>query len=100
MITKLVLIFFFSDCPITQFRCSDGACIFHEHVCDGHSDCSDGSDENNVTCGMLWTFFCILLHLKYELDHQLLTRHIVSNFKHRAMQSAFINRPEYNNDIS
>lgn len=41
----------YADCPFTQFRCSDGTCVYHEHVCDGLLDCDDGSDENNDTCG-------------------------------------------------
>ncbi|XP_042337393.1 low-density lipoprotein receptor-related protein 8-like [Plectropomus leopardus] len=28
-----------------EFRCSDGSCILRLSVCDGHTDCEDGSDE-------------------------------------------------------
>ena len=29
-----------------QWRCTDGLCIDRKMVCDGTSDCDDGSDEN------------------------------------------------------
>ncbi|XP_076583327.1 low-density lipoprotein receptor-related protein 8-like [Chaetodon auriga] len=35
-----------------QFRCSDGSCIPSLSVCDGHTDCEDGADEQR--CGHLW----------------------------------------------
>ncbi|XP_074490741.1 low-density lipoprotein receptor-related protein 8-like isoform X1 [Sebastes fasciatus] len=34
-----------------EFRCSDGSCILRQSVCDGHTDCEDGSDEHR--CGHL-----------------------------------------------
>ncbi|XP_061539725.1 low-density lipoprotein receptor-related protein 8-like isoform X3 [Phycodurus eques] len=34
-----------------EFRCNDGSCITSEKLCDRHSDCNDGSDEQH--CGRL-----------------------------------------------
>ncbi|XP_061884070.1 low-density lipoprotein receptor-related protein 8-like [Entelurus aequoreus] len=35
-----------------QFRCKDGSCVLRQKLCDGHSDCEDGSDEQH--CGQPW----------------------------------------------
>ena len=35
----------FSLCPISWFRCQNGQCIALGQLCDGTSDCYDGSDE-------------------------------------------------------
>lgn len=41
------------------FNCSNGLCIDASAVCDGHADCSDGSDETSDLCarqtyGKIW----------------------------------------------
>ncbi|XP_023931515.1 G-protein coupled receptor GRL101-like [Lingula anatina] len=40
-----------------QFGCEDGSCISSVNVCDGTSDCAEGEDEKNCTCGQ-HTFSC------------------------------------------
>ncbi|CAI6344828.1 unnamed protein product [Macrosiphum euphorbiae] len=35
-----------------KFYCSNGLCIKSSWVCDGHKDCSDGSDENKELCAL------------------------------------------------
>ena len=43
-----------SDCPENSFACTDGSdCIpAFPYVCNGLSDCRDGSDEDPYLCGM------------------------------------------------
>ena len=43
----------FVDCPIGKFLCDNGKCIYHAFICDGHNDCGDNSDEQEV-CGGKW----------------------------------------------
>ncbi|CAI6349241.1 unnamed protein product [Macrosiphum euphorbiae] len=43
------------SCSINEedkFYCSNGLCIKSSWVCDGHKDCSDGSDENKELCAL------------------------------------------------
>lgn len=37
-------------CSIRQFRCADSKCIPLTWICDGETDCDDGSDENVEKC--------------------------------------------------
>jgi hypothetical protein len=46
-----ILISFTATCGPQQFKCNIGQCIPEEWVCDGQSDCADGSDERK--CGKL-----------------------------------------------
>ena len=38
------------QCPSDLFECTNRECILSTLQCDGHTDCSDGSDEKE--CGM------------------------------------------------
>ena len=53
---------FYLDCPDGNFRCDNGQCISsyyyyydysayydYDPKCNGHTDCSDGSDEDDCT---------------------------------------------------
>ena len=37
----------FSCAALCDYTCADGQCLYEKliHVCDGHEDCRDGSDE-------------------------------------------------------
>ena len=48
---KMMIDFFSVQCDYWQFKCGgDGICIDSRRTCDGYTDCSDGSDENNDSC--------------------------------------------------
>lgn len=38
-------------CALGRFRCGTGACIPQNWVCNGQTECQDGSDETLDTCG-------------------------------------------------
>ena len=39
-----------------RVACPDGRCILRTWVCDGHADCSNGTDETN--CGEIYIVDC------------------------------------------
>ncbi|XP_069974716.1 sortilin-related receptor isoform X2 [Penaeus vannamei] len=51
-----------STCPLDQFQCSSGECIWETWVCDKDNDCPDGEDEKNChqfnTCSLESEFKC------------------------------------------
>ncbi|XP_037803738.1 sortilin-related receptor-like isoform X3 [Penaeus monodon] len=51
-----------STCPLDQFQCSSGECIWETWVCDKDNDCPDGEDEKNChqfnTCSLQSEFKC------------------------------------------
>ncbi len=38
-----------TDCGDDEFQCDNGQCVRVEWVCDGDTDCLDGSDEHNCS---------------------------------------------------
>merc|ERR1719239_285393 len=43
------------ECPLEEWRCGDGSCIYKGYVCDGEADCPTGDDEKG--CRRLSSFF-------------------------------------------
>ena len=41
---------FVSECPGNGFKCNDGTCVPEHAFCNSIVDCSDGSDEPDITC--------------------------------------------------
>lgn len=39
-----------SSCQLGFHRCGDGTCLSTSNICDGNTDCKDGSDESTATC--------------------------------------------------
>ena len=54
------------DCR--SFLCEDRSkCLEMEAVCDGRSDCKDGSDEANNCCGLMsYIYVSILIFLNFS----------------------------------
>ena len=46
-------------CQSGAFLCDDGGCISKYWVCDAFTDCFDGTDEDEATCGICpYKFLC------------------------------------------
>lgn len=46
------------ECPAGTFKCKHtGVCITDEFVCDGDTDCIDGSDEDERNCRKFYIVF-------------------------------------------
>lgn len=43
------MLYTYTVCPGDEFLCGSGECVPYSYTCDGHIDCSDGSDEDS--CG-------------------------------------------------
>ncbi|VDM32229.1 unnamed protein product [Hydatigera taeniaeformis] len=39
-----------NHCRTGQLPCKDGTCLPSDNICNGRSDCSDGSDESRIAC--------------------------------------------------
>lgn len=51
-----MFVYLIASCQIHQKQCLNGDCIDITKFCDGHTDCSDGSDEFNCNGkGLQWS---------------------------------------------
>ena len=58
-------------CKPFQFKCADKSCISIDSLCDGASDCQNGEDERNCSCGFDY-YKCnnICISLSKYCDHK------------------------------
>lgn len=50
------------SCAEDMIQCNNSECILAVFLCDGHSDCHDGSDEDSAVCGKI-----IMRSLSYSI---------------------------------
>ncbi len=53
-----------TQCPKGSFQCGDKSCITSFLLCDNILHCSDGTDEENITCSLLKSFSAVVYLLK------------------------------------
>ena len=60
-----LLCFCYTGCQENEYTCDDGQCISlsesYEEICDGHTHCSDGSDEIYCTRELNLAFYANFL---------------------------------------
>lgn len=68
------------ECFVNEFRCPNGRCIPYSWLCDGESDCTDGSDE--ASCESLpKSNSCDPTYFKYEnAFYRMMKFYLISNF--------------------
>ncbi|CAH8592428.1 unnamed protein product [Dicrocoelium dendriticum] len=49
-VSTLIEILVDSPCPPSEVMCRDGSCVHEDYLCNGRSDCPDGSDEQDPHC--------------------------------------------------
>ena len=55
-------------CGYYKFTCDNGECVAESWVCDGETDCADGSDEFPSNCGKVYIkltcdhYFCSVIY--------------------------------------
>jgi hypothetical protein len=58
----------YNECEENEYRCEDGSCIPEQYWLDGQYDCSDKSDEQDLTTNFLLDDECPLASSQFICD--------------------------------